>query len=80
MDLQVVATNSTGFTALPGGSRTIDGELNSLGKISRYWASDRPGFPDYAYRLTIPYYTAATPTSASSPMGNGLSIRCLKDN
>lgn len=75
----VVANNSTGFTALPGGIRATSGEFGGIGQISRFWASDKWWFPDYAYKLSIPYHTTSTPSAASSPIGNGLSIRCVKE-
>jgi len=76
----VVATNSTGFTALPGGLRTSKGEFNGLGRISQFWASDKWWFPDFAYRLIIPYYLIGSPTGASTSVGDGLSIRCVREN
>lgn len=76
----IFVTNSTGFTALPGGFRSTRGEFNNLGLSGQFWASDKWWFPDWSYRLTIPYYSASSPSATSSQAGDGLSIRCVKDN
>jgi uncharacterized protein (TIGR02145 family) len=76
----IFVTNSTGFTALPGGSRATNGEFSRLGQISAYWASDKWWFPNWAYRLTIPFHSVSSPSMTSSQIGDGLSVRCIKDN
>jgi len=70
-------TNTSGFTALPGGSRDAEGRFSQLGRIGFWWTTtawddqrawyhciDRA--PWYVYRNF--YYKAM-----------GLSVRCLKD-
>ena len=70
------ATNSSGFTALPGASRNTDGTFPGLGIYGRFWTSSESG-------------TAAMRRNMESPRadiarseGNklfGMSVRCLKD-
>lgn len=75
----IVVTNSTGFTALPGGLRLTQGEFNDLGLRGQFWASDKYWFPDLPYRFTIPYYSAFSPSAISSQVDYGLSVRCKKE-
>lgn len=74
-------TNETGFTSLPGGIRYSTGICSYIGRAGNFWCSGRITQGDRGYYLEIPasvvYHT--TPTQISSKMGNGLSIRCLKD-
>ncbi|MCJ7446325.1 MAG: fibrobacter succinogenes major paralogous domain-containing protein, partial [Bacteroidales bacterium] len=69
------ATNKSGFTALPGGRRTMGGEFDLMGK--------------YGVFLEGSYYQILLTTSSTlievSDMGNGIetvgvSVRCIRDN
>jgi uncharacterized protein (TIGR02145 family) len=71
------ATNSTGFTGLPGGFRYSDGSFNSIGEFGYWWSSTNTGTNGahgrnlyYCYELLYysHYYKAA-----------GFSVRCVKD-
>ena len=71
------ATNSTGFTALPGGLRDLNGGYNYTGMNSFFWTSTESN-PNDAYRrhmdrIDAPIYNY----SVSKNFGN--SVRCLKD-
>jgi uncharacterized protein (TIGR02145 family) len=82
-------TNETGFTALPGGRRTINGFYTSvvgfslLGSVGEYWTSnDMNGF----YGCLAMYYPiprifgyGGTPQSTLRDKETGLSVRCVKD-
>jgi uncharacterized protein (TIGR02145 family) len=71
------ATNETGFTALPSGSRAFNGVFYNIGRHGDWWSSteysstvafqvlctnDRVWFKDYSYGKS-----------------RGLSVRCLQD-
>ena len=71
------ATNETGFTALPGGSRDNGGNFNYTGYYGYWWSTTAQG-PSYA----IPrYLTYDNGSIAKFPNDNrnGYSVRCLKD-
>jgi len=69
----VPATNESGFTALPGGSRYFkDGSFKKIREIGEFWISD------------IPYKIGMGSTYGSTYIvswykSEGLSIRCIKD-
>ncbi len=68
------ATNSSGFTALPGGSRFYDGMWkNTLGTSGRWWCS---GTSAYFRQITSTSSNVATSTGTKS---FGHSVRCVKD-
>jgi len=71
------ATNETGFTALPGSYRSINGEFNHYGNYGGWWSSTE--FNTY---MAWPRYM----TGIASYVGRygygksiGFSVRCLKD-
>jgi uncharacterized protein (TIGR02145 family) len=71
-------TNSSGFSALPGGYRyAADGSFNAIGTISYWWSSTEDGPNDSWYRRldgsNKDIYKAATSKKA------GKYIRCIKD-
>ncbi len=75
------ATNSSGFTGLPGGIRSEDGKFRSIGIEGNWWSSTEKD-------LSI-YYNSAWQWSLSCnswgvdkyyyKKGFGLSVRCIKD-
>ncbi len=70
------ATNSSGFTALPGGARNTDGTFPSFLISGRFWSSTESGSD--AYRRVL----STTLMSISRNAANknfGLSVRCIKD-
>jgi uncharacterized protein (TIGR02145 family) len=72
------ATNSTGFTALPGGIRRPTGEYWFMG-FSGYWwtTTDYPGYDDVEFMGL--FANSAEADQISDVKENGLSIRCVKD-
>lgn len=68
------ATNESGFSALPGGYRTFDG---NLGYRAYFWSSTEVNatyaHSRYAEKDNIWFYVA------ENPKYNGYSVRCLKD-
>ena len=71
------ATNSSGFTALPGGYRSFSGTFYYLGSDSFFWSRSGSGIPNSYGRLL---------NSASNIVyqfdidkSNGCSVRCVKD-
>jgi uncharacterized protein (TIGR02145 family) len=77
------ATNSSGFTGLPGGYRYIDGTFNntsnnySISKFSFWWSSSQD-ITGYAWSRYLFYQTGDANRSTTSNT-NGFSVRCLKD-
>ena len=83
-----LGTNETGFTALPGGSRsahdiTYEGPAFwGIGMTSLYWSSVGLAYGGNAFFLCIPVDNGygKTPMSSIHMASDGLSVRCLKDN
>jgi uncharacterized protein (TIGR02145 family) len=75
------ASNETGFTALPGGSKYFgDGSFEYLKSTGYWWTSS--SFMNYktsAWRVRMFYQNAEAKIGAfSNP--TGMSVRCIKDN
>jgi uncharacterized protein (TIGR02145 family) len=71
------ATNSVGFTALPGGNRFYNGAFSGIGLIGTWWAT-------WEWNKTDAYYYYLEYSSSSEGEFNysknfGCSVRCLKD-
>ena len=71
------ATNSSGFTALPGGSRGSDESFSYLGSRGYLW-SGTEGSSTLASRLYLPYDRAQVIWRNDNKTA-GFSIRCIKD-
>ena len=75
-------TNTTGFTALPGGVRDSNG-FRGIGEYGDYWTSDAPDYmySGFVWHYPIPWDGAwgSTPTSTLTNPENGLSVRCIRD-
>jgi len=76
-----MATNSSGFTAIPGGGRGgINGKFDLINKYAMFWTSSgdvyNPNVKALAYYLL---YNGDQLTQASSDMNSGMSVRCIKD-
>jgi uncharacterized protein (TIGR02145 family) len=74
-----VATNSSGFTALPGGYRSENGTFYWLGH-SGYWWSATEQSATLAYRPAMLYDWVNIDMGSASGKSSGLSARCIKDN
>ena len=72
------ATNSNGFTALPGGFRFSDGtfDVSSIGHTGLWWTSTVNA--SNAWYLTM-NFDAAFVGRDSGVKGSGYSVRCVKD-
>ena len=72
------ATNSSGFTALPGGNRYYDGVFNNIGYDGYWWSATEVTGTSNAWILSIDYNYAYT-NSYSNFKADGISVRCVKD-
>lgn len=73
------ATNSSGFTALPAGRRSMgpDGNFYYLGSYSVWWSTSISGANEnYGRGL---YYAIEGIAAGSNERWSGLSVRCVKD-
>ena len=70
------ATNSSGFSALPGGERTPLGTFQGLGTTAGFWSATSFG-PDFwqFYLEDVSKYVRSNPTRNTW----GLSVRCIED-
>jgi len=71
------ATNSSGFTALPGGGRNYLGTYGGINNFGNFWSST-------SYNSTEAYYRylrsdGSNVTNGYVDMNTGLCIRCIKD-
>jgi uncharacterized protein (TIGR02145 family) len=72
------ATNSSGFTALPGGGRTYNGgTFNGVGTYSGWWSRTAYGAA-YAYSRSL-YHNGANVYRGYNYKQDGLSVRCVRD-
>lgn len=71
------ATNSSGFTALPGGDRTNNGSFSNLGKSCLFWSSIQTDNLNAICRFLK--YSDAKADLLSSLKTYGYSVRCVKD-
>jgi uncharacterized protein (TIGR02145 family) len=72
------ATNETGFTALPGGYRYLNGTFYYIGSYGFWWsATEIEATVAWSRNL---YYSNSNVTRISFSEGNGFSVRCLRDN
>jgi uncharacterized protein (TIGR02145 family) len=71
------ATNETGFTALPGGYRSIDGIFNYIG-VSGYWwsATEYNSLSVLFYNIR---YKSGFIYKSNSEKYCGFSVRCIRD-
>ena len=74
------ATNSSGFTALPGGDRDFIWEIGYFGNLSSlgYWWSSSQSDADGAWRWYM-YHINVYFIADYEPNSYGYSVRCLKD-
>jgi uncharacterized protein (TIGR02145 family) len=70
------ATNSSGFTALPGGLRWFDGHFYSVADIGFWWSSSVSS-STYAWFRNLSFGTSIGRNSLSRR--HGLSVRCVRD-
>lgn len=74
------ASNSSGFTALPGGDRAKGGSFYALGQYGYLWTSTETGSDHKnAYNRHILLYSGALEDNYIDSKSAGFSIRCIKD-
>lgn len=71
------ATNTSGFTGLPGGFRNHGGTFYSIGHSGSCWNSTESVTPDAWCRFL--YYNSGTVGRAANVKDIGFSVRCLRD-
>lgn len=71
------ATNSSGFTAFPGGYREFDGAFNSLGIEGKWWSTTT--YDATTSMMCYIYNNYSTLFRENFNIINGLSVRCVKD-
>jgi uncharacterized protein (TIGR02145 family) len=72
------ATNSSGFTALPGGEYDVNGNFLFLGQEGRWWFSQQTPVQDFVSYIKM-LNDDKNITSTSNYTGVGMSVRCIKD-
>ncbi|MBK8501334.1 MAG: fibrobacter succinogenes major paralogous domain-containing protein [Saprospiraceae bacterium] len=70
------ATNSSGFTGLPGGFRLSDGSFSSLGSIAFLWSSTEAGANAWYRNLSSGFASVGEFIGVKRL---GFSVRCLRD-
>jgi len=71
------ATNSSGFTGLPGGYRLSFGTFNSVGGFGFWWSASESD-TTYAWNRDLEYDNGNA-GRIDNEKGSGLSVRCLRD-
>jgi uncharacterized protein (TIGR02145 family) len=71
------ATNSSGFSGLPGGYHSMSGYFNNLGKNGGWWSSTEFSATPALYRYL--YYDHANANRYSGNKQLGFSVRCVRD-
>lgn len=71
------ATNSSGFTALPGGYRYYDGTFINIGSYGYWWS---PWYVTGSAWARAMYYNFIGASRYSDGGSSGFSVRCLRDN
>jgi uncharacterized protein (TIGR02145 family) len=74
----IEATNSSGFTALPGGFIRIEGSCNVAGYSGLWWSATENG-ASYSFYYLIDYNRADVIRAYYNKPG-GFSVRCVRDN
>lgn len=74
------ATNESGFTALPGGYRSINGAFNEMGVGGNFWSSTEKSATRARYHDLVYYSPASGYRHGDVAKGYGFSVRCIKDN
>jgi len=71
------ATNSSGFTGLPGGYRSLNGTFLSIGDNGYFWCSSEFSTTDVWHRILV--YNITGLIRATNTKGYGFSVRCVRD-
>ena len=71
-------SNGSGFSALPGGFRAVDGPFYNV-TIAGYWWSSTESFPTTAWHYKMTYYDDVFNSDSSGEKEKGLSVRCIRN-
>lgn len=71
------ATNSSGFTGIPGGGRDHAGSFTSLGTYAYWWSASEYSTTNAWYRAA--YYNTGILYNYHIAKADGLAVRCVKD-
>ncbi|MFH0842171.1 MAG: fibrobacter succinogenes major paralogous domain-containing protein [Bacteroidota bacterium] len=71
------ATNESGFTALPGGYRKLDGAFSNIGGTG-YWPSTTENITFYNWSRSM-YWDISDVYRSNGEKESGFSVRCVKD-
>lgn len=74
----VGATNETGFTALPGGVRLVNGNFLNIGNSTGWWSTTESD-ATYAWYHGILTNSSALNSSSYGYKRGGMSVRCVRD-
>lgn len=72
------ATNETGFTALPGGIRNINGSFKAIGDDGYWWSATEYGSTGKVWYRNMNYNNAGVVRVSNNKI-NGQSVRCVVD-
>jgi uncharacterized protein (TIGR02145 family) len=75
-----IATNESGFTALPGGYRYKDGSYQYVNYEGYWWSSTEDSPNNSAWGRNINYSTAEVVPYNPLSKRSGFSVRCVKDH
>ncbi len=70
--------NESGFTALPGGYRFVDGIYNHKGYSAEFWSSTP--VQEYMATNVVLSYSSTAVENYSANKRTGYSVRCVRDN
>ncbi|HRZ96914.1 MAG TPA: FISUMP domain-containing protein, partial [Paludibacter sp.] len=76
LNANIDATNKTGFTALPGGSRSTDGNIYDFGNVGYWWSTTEGSNVNSAYYRYLTNTSGAL-NSAFYNIKAGMSVRCV---
>lgn len=76
-DVNIGASNESGFSALPGGHRGSLGSFHNLNVISNFWSANDPE-SDETYYYFIKYYIASI-SKGLIDKNFGFSVRCIRN-
>jgi uncharacterized protein (TIGR02145 family) len=78
----VEATNSIGFSGVPGGFRLVNGDYGYLGYLGHWWSASVTMFPNepgYAWYCALDSFVSGGNLWSDGSKQFGFSVRCLKD-
>jgi len=73
------ATNESGFSALPGGCRSYNGDYYSMSYAAKFWSSTEYVIYDYIIYLLLEYSNSEVLCIGTNHRQFGFSVRCVKD-